>query len=99
MPAVLEQVDGAGECPAGVAVRGGHAVAHREFAQSRGDRLALGTVVRVRADAPVAAAESKLPAEPADPAELDRLATRYGLGSPIQRLTKVLSKSAAADRT
>jgi 5'-3' exonuclease len=59
------------------------------------DYLAVAPrVVRVRADAPVTAVESKLPAEPAHPDELDRLATRYGLASPVQRLVRALAKAA-----
>jgi 5'-3' exonuclease len=56
------------------------------------DYLAVAPeVVRVRADAPVIPVDSALPTIPAQPEELDRLATRYGLASPIKRLTKALA--------
>jgi 5'-3' exonuclease len=48
-------------------------------------------VVNVRADAPVTSVNAALPTEPANAAELDRLAERYGLTSPIKRLTKTLA--------
>ena len=48
-------------------------------------------VVRVRADAPVTAAESTLPATPAHPEQLAELAERYGLVNPVKRLTKALA--------
>ena len=52
-------------------------------------------VVRVRADAPVTAAEPTLPTAPAHPEELEELAERYGLASPIKRLTKALAAASA----
>jgi len=56
------------------------------------DYLAVAPqVVRVRADAPVIEVDSALPATPAHPEELEQLATRYGLSSPIKRLTKALA--------
>ena len=48
-------------------------------------------VVRVRADAPTVAVDSKLPSSPADPDGLDALAERFGLGSPVRRLRKTLT--------
>jgi len=47
-------------------------------------------VVRVRADAPTTPVNSTLPTAPAHPDELEKLAERYGLASPIKRLTKAL---------
>lgn len=48
-------------------------------------------VVRVRADAPTAPVDSRLPTRAADPDGLDALAERFGLGSPVRRLRKTLS--------
>ncbi len=57
------------------------------------DYLAVAPqVVRVRADAPTRPVDTTLPATPADPAKLDELAARYGVGSAIQRLTRALAK-------
>ena len=53
-------------------------------------------VVRVRADAPVTKVDSTLPTTPAHPGLLAELAERYGLASPIKRLTKALA--GAGDR-
>jgi 5'-3' exonuclease len=56
------------------------------------DYLAVAPqVVRVRADAAVSPVDAALPTAPADPDRLAELATRYGLGSPVARLTKVLA--------
>jgi 5'-3' exonuclease len=52
-------------------------------------------VVRVRADAAVTEADSTLPARPADPEALARLAAEYGLGSPVARLTRALEQGPA----
>jgi 5'-3' exonuclease len=48
-------------------------------------------VVRVRADAPTVAVDSRLPSSPADPDGLEALAERFGLGSPVRRLRKTLA--------
>jgi 5'-3' exonuclease len=53
-------------------------------------------VVRVRADAPITAADSALPSAPADQARLDELAESYGLGGPVSRLTKALAARRSA---
>jgi hypothetical protein len=37
--------------------------------------------------------DSALPAAPAHPGEVEKLAERYGLGSPVSRLTKALAVS------
>jgi 5'-3' exonuclease len=56
------------------------------------DYLAVAPeVVRVRADAPVTKVDSALPTTAAHPDQLDELAERYGLTSPIKRLTKALA--------
>lgn len=56
------------------------------------DYLAIAPrVVRVRADAPTVAVDSRLPSSPADAHGLDALAERFGLGSPVRRLLKTLS--------
>ena len=58
------------------------------------DYLAIAPgVVRVRADAPVTPADSTLPAAPAHPDRLEELAERYGLASPVKRLTKALASA------
>ena len=60
------------------------------------DYLAVAPeVVRVRADAPVTEVDSTLPITPAHPDLLDELAERYGLASPIKRLTKALAAARA----
>jgi 5'-3' exonuclease len=48
-------------------------------------------VVRVHDDAPTVPVDSQLPAVPADPAQLDDLAERFGLTSPIRRLQRSLA--------
>jgi 5'-3' exonuclease len=56
------------------------------------DYLAVAPqVVRVRADAPVTPVDATLPEAPAHPDKLDELAERYGVASPIQRLTRALA--------
>jgi 5'-3' exonuclease len=64
----------------------------RKKLEAAADYLAVAPrVVQVRADAPVTAAESALPAAPKHPEELERLAAQYGLANPIKRLAKVLA--------
>ena len=64
----------------------------RKKLEAAHDYLAVAPdVVRVRADAPVTKADSALPITPAHPDLLDELAERYGLASPIKRLTKALA--------
>ena len=48
-------------------------------------------VVRVHDDAPTVPVDSQLPVAPADPKELDALAERYGLVSPVRRLQRSLA--------
>ncbi|WP_138898539.1 5'-3' exonuclease [Streptomyces chryseus] len=47
-------------------------------------------VVRVASDVPLPAFDPALPAEPRDPAALDALAARWGLGSSLERLLATL---------
>lgn len=68
----------------------------RKRLAAAGEYLAVAPdVVRVRADAPVSAVESALPGAPREPAELAELAERYGLASPVKRLTAALAARAA----
>ncbi|GIG27770.1 5'-3' exonuclease [Cellulomonas marina] len=61
------------------------------------DYLAVApTVVRVAADAPVAAADDALPSTPADPERLVGLAQRWGLTSAVRRVVDALSEVGAA---
>ncbi|WP_142218141.1 5'-3' exonuclease [Streptomyces sp. SLBN-118] len=48
------------------------------------------TVVRVASDVPLPDFDPALPAEPRDPATLDELAARWGLGGALQRLLSTL---------
>ncbi|MFB7505143.1 5'-3' exonuclease, partial [Streptomyces broussonetiae] len=48
-------------------------------------------VVRVAADVPVPDVDTALPHAPRDPAELERLAERWGLGGSLQRLLATLA--------
>ena len=60
------------------------------------DYLAVAPrVVQVRADAPVTTADSALPAAPAHPEDLEKLAELYGLTNPVKRLTKALAANGA----
>jgi len=60
------------------------------------DYLAIAPdVVRVHDEAPTVPVDSLLPAAPADPKELDRLAEQYGLVGPIRRLQRALAAGAA----
>jgi 5'-3' exonuclease len=66
--------------------------AARRRLEAARDYLAVAPlVVRVRADAPVSPVDAVLPAAPAHPERLEELATRYGLASPVARLTKALA--------
>jgi 5'-3' exonuclease len=60
------------------------------------DYLAVAPdVVRVHDEAPAVPVDSHLPAAPADPKELERLAEQFGLVSPIRRLQRSLGAGAA----
>ncbi|WP_306319399.1 MULTISPECIES: 5'-3' exonuclease [unclassified Streptomyces] len=50
------------------------------------------TVVRVAGDVPLPKVDTTLPREPRDPAALDDLAARWGLGGSLQRLLITLSE-------
>lgn len=63
---------------------------------ARGYLAVAPDVVRVRADAPILKVDSTLPTTPAHPEQLDELAERYGLASPIKRLTKALAALSAS---
>ena len=66
----------------------------RKKLDAAADYLAVAPdVVRVRADAPVTKVDPTLPTTPAHPDLLAELADRYGLASPIKRLTKALAAS------
>ena len=70
--------------------------AGRKKLEAARDYLAVAPdVVRVRADAPVTKVDSTLPTTPAHPDQLEELAERYGLASPIKRLTKALASTQA----
>ncbi|MGW5679162.1 5'-3' exonuclease [Streptomyces sp. NPDC003860] len=57
------------------------------------DYLAVAPkVVRVAADAPLPEFDAALPTEPRDPAALEELAARWGLGGSLQRLLAVLPR-------
>jgi 5'-3' exonuclease len=58
---------------------------------ARGYLAVAPDVVRVRADAPVTEVDSTLPVIPAHTDRLEELAQRYGLASPVMRLTKALA--------
>jgi hypothetical protein len=49
----------------------------------------------VHDEAPAVPVDSHLPAAPADPKELERLAEQFGLVSPIRRLQRSLGAGAA----
>ncbi|WP_255952942.1 5'-3' exonuclease [Streptomyces odontomachi] len=49
-------------------------------------------VVRVAADVPLPAVDTELPRAPRDPAALDELATRWGLGGSLRRLLDTLAQ-------
>ncbi|MEU4832961.1 5'-3' exonuclease H3TH domain-containing protein [Streptosporangium sp. NPDC023615] len=92
LEALLRAVDGDGPPPG--SPEGGAAVltagrraklsAAREYL-----RIAPG-VVRVARDAPVPGIDLALPSEPRDPRALAALGERYGLRSPLERLTSAL---------
>ncbi|MBC9715501.1 5'-3' exonuclease [Streptomyces sp. TRM66268-LWL] len=48
-------------------------------------------VVRVATDVPVPEVDLSLPSEPRDPASLDDLAERWGIGTPLKRLVTTLA--------
>lgn len=68
--------------------------ARKRLAAARAYLAVAPRVVRVRADAPTAPVDSRLPSGPADPDSLDALAERFGLVSPVRRLRKTLFPAA-----
>jgi 5'-3' exonuclease len=64
-----------------------------KLAAARGYLEAALPVVLVAADAPVPAADGRLPAVPPDPAKLARLGERWGLGSSLSRMTAALAET------
>ncbi|WP_336215600.1 5'-3' exonuclease [Nonomuraea sp. LPB2021202275-12-8] len=63
-----------------------------KLAASRDYLTVAPAVVKVAPDAPLPSADLTLPAKPRDPEELVRLADRYGLDSPLNRLLDVLRR-------
>ena len=60
----------------------------------RTDNLAVAPkVVSVATDIPLPAFDPTLRAEPLDPATLDELSERWGLGTPLKRLLDTLAES------
>ncbi|WP_049574135.1 5'-3' exonuclease [Nonomuraea sp. SBT364] len=63
-----------------------------KLAAARDYLAAAPAVVKVAPDAPLPAADLTLPVKPRDPEALVRLADRYGLDSPLNRLLDALSR-------
>ncbi|MFI7453216.1 5'-3' exonuclease H3TH domain-containing protein [Nonomuraea sp. NPDC049714] len=63
-----------------------------KLAASRDYLAAAPAVVRVAPDAPLPDADLTLPVKPRDPEALVRLADRYGLDGPLNRLLEVLGR-------
>ncbi|MEU4574412.1 MULTISPECIES: 5'-3' exonuclease [Nonomuraea] len=85
LEALLEALD------AGV-TEGFPAGSRTKLAAARDYLAAAPAVVKVAADAPLPAADLTLPVKPRDPEALVRLADRYGLDSPLNRLLDALSR-------
>ncbi|MFI6478421.1 5'-3' exonuclease H3TH domain-containing protein [Nonomuraea sp. NPDC050663] len=85
---LLEALDG------GV-TEGFPAGARLKLAAARDYLSVAPAVVEVAPDAPLPDADLTLPAEPKDPEALVRLADRYDLNSPLNRLLNELAKSAS----
>ncbi|MER6915670.1 5'-3' exonuclease [Streptomyces sp. NPDC000594] len=62
----------------------------RRLDEARGYLAVAPKVVRVASDAPLPPFDPALPATPRDPATLDALSARWGLGSALQRLLVTL---------
>ncbi|NRQ37864.1 5'-3' exonuclease [Nonomuraea sp. NN258] len=67
--------------------------ARTRLSAARDYLAAAPAVVKVAHDAPLPAADLNLPAKPRDPESLVRLADKYGLDSPLNRLLDVLAAS------
>jgi 5'-3' exonuclease len=63
----------------------------RKLDESRPYIAVAPTVVRVASDVPLPEFDPALPKEPLDPATLEELAARWGLGGSLQRLLSTLS--------
>ncbi len=63
-----------------------------KLAASRDYLAAAPAVVKVAPDAPLPEADLRLPVKPRDPEALARLADRYGLDGPLNRLLEVLQR-------
>lgn len=63
----------------------------RRLDESRPYLAVAPTVVRVAADVPLPDVDTALPRAPRDPAALDELAARWGLGGSLQRLLTTLT--------
>ncbi|MGW0480315.1 5'-3' exonuclease [Nonomuraea sp. NPDC003214] len=85
LEALLEALD------AGV-TEGFPAGSRTKLAAARDYLAAAPAVVKVAADAPLPDADLTLPVKPRDPEALVRLADRYGLDSPLNRLLDALSR-------
>ncbi|MFB4294083.1 5'-3' exonuclease H3TH domain-containing protein [Nonomuraea sp. ATR24] len=85
LEALLEALD------AGV-TEGFPAGSRTKLAAARDYLAAAPAVVKVAGDAPLPAADLTLPVKPRDPEALVRLADRYGLDSPLNRLLDALSR-------
>lgn len=66
--------------------------ARAKLAASRDYLAAAPAVVQVAPDAPLPEADLRLPVKPRDPEALARLADRYGLDGPLNRLLEVLQR-------
>jgi 5'-3' exonuclease len=64
----------------------------KRLAEGRPYLAVAPKVVRVASDVPLPEVGLSLPHEPSDPAALDALTTRRGLGSPLRRLLVTLSR-------
>ncbi len=83
LEALVRAVDEGGDLTAGQRAR---LSAARDYLRAARD------VVRVARDVPVPEMDLALPAGPRDPETLTTLAERYGLGSPLRRLSEALSQ-------
>ncbi|ORT60180.1 5'-3' exonuclease [Streptomyces sp. CB03238] len=63
----------------------------RRLDEARGYLAVAPTVVRVAGDVPLPEFDPALPAQPRDPAALEKLAARWGLGGSLDRLLSTLA--------
>ncbi|OKJ97125.1 5'-3' exonuclease [Streptomyces sp. CB03234] len=64
----------------------------RRLDEARGYLAVAPTVVRVAGDVPLPEFDPALPVEPRDPAALEKLAARWGLGGSLDRLLSTLTR-------